>query len=441
MVACGERRNNASREVGAKALRLQGSKGKGEDARTYIRAGGSSETDAGIYWTRGHPATCRRTAMKVAMIYYQFLDAKGERRLIGGVETYLSYLSQLCLKEGVEPLLFQCADEQFKRTVDDISVFGVPTANLSIKQKRQALYEAAIKHIDPVKDILIFGSHQCSVPTCNPRCVLIQHGVSWDLPTRYSTQRWFCRTGIGARLKKRQSIRKVLHLLQNCQAWVCVDYNFVNWYRTIIVDDLPDKIWVIPNCAPIASAEEVARHKKKVGDVSILFARRFTPYRGTRIMADAVERLLLTHSNVKFTFAGEGPDEFWLRDRFKGEKRVRFSKFAPEETTAIHLVHDIAVIPSVGSEGTSLSVAEAMGAGCAVVATAVGGITNMIIDQYNGLLTMPSSESLLRAISSLVTNPSLREDLGKRAYETARTAFCREFWNARWKSVLAEIRR
>lgn len=377
--------------------------------------------------------------MRVAMIHNKFLNAKGDKRAVGGIETYLSYLSQLCLKEGYEPVLFQCADEQFIRVVDGMAVFGVPTANRSTKQKKQILYEAAMKHIDPTRDILIFGAHFCSVPTSNPRCVLIQHGVSWDLPTRYSTQKRFCRTGIGARLKKRQMIRNVLRCFHNCQARVCVDYNFVNWYRTKIVDDLPDKIWVIPNCAPSASSKEIARRKEKAEGVSILFARRFTPYRGTRIMANVVERLLLTHSNVKFTFAGEGPDESWLRERLGREDRVRFIRFKQEETTAIHLSHDIAVIPSIASEGTSLSVAEAMGAGCAIVATAVGGITNMIIDQYNGLLAMPNSESLLHAISSLVTDSLLRKELGQKAYETARTAFCRELWEARWRRVLAKI--
>jgi glycosyltransferase involved in cell wall biosynthesis len=378
--------------------------------------------------------------MKIAMIYYQFLDLKGTERAVGGIETYLTYLSQLCLKEGYEPVLFQCADEQFKRMVDGMTIFGVPCVNRSLKQKRQILYKAAMEHIDPLRDILIFGADHCSIPTSNPRCISIQHGVAWDLPTRYfCTHRMLYRRFAGSDIKKLFTIRKAIRCFENCSTRVCVDYNFLNWYKTIIPDDLPDNIWVIPNCAPIASVEEVANRKEQSENVSILFARRFEPYRGTRIMADAVKNLLASHSNVTFTFAGEGPDEPWLQERFAGEKRVFFTKYLPEQTTAVHLNHDIAVIPSIASEGTSLSVGEAMGAGCAVVATAVGGITNMLIDQYNGLLVMPNSESLLKAISSLVSNTALRIELGKRAYETAHTAFCREVWEARWRSVLTKI--
>ena len=161
--------------------------------------------------------------------------------------------------------------------------------------------------------------------------------------------------------------------------------------------------------------------------------------RGTRIFSEATECLLSKYPDVSFTFAGEGPEEQWLRAKFTDVNRVRFTKYMPDEALDIHLKHDIAVIPSIASEGTSNSVAEAMGAGCTIVATAVGGITNMVIDHYNGLLTMPNSKSLLHALSSLVTNPSLREELGYRAYETARTAFCRELWEERWRSVLTKI--
>jgi len=374
--------------------------------------------------------------MRVAMIHNQFLDAKGERRLIGGVETYLSYLSQLCLKDGHEPIIFQGADRPFQRTVDGILVFGVPTVNKDIKQTNSMLYEAAIKQIDPAKDVVVFGAHYCSVPTNNPRCILVQHGVSWDLPTSYFTKRWSCKFGLGARIKKWVNTRNEVRCFENCRTRVCVDYNFLNWYRTKIVDELDNAIHVIPNCAPIASAEEVNSRKGNAENISILFARRFTPHRGTRLIAGVIKSMISKGVEFEFTFAGEGPDECWLRERFMREKRVHFTKFGLEETTAVHLSHDIAVIPSIASEGTSLSVAEAMGAGCAVVATAVGGITNMIIDQYNGLLAMPNSESLLRAMSSLVTNPSLREELGKRAYETARTAFCRELWEMKWRDVL-----
>jgi len=42
--------------------------------------------------------------MKVAILYYCFLDMNGVERRIGGVETYLSYLADLCAEMGRTPL-------------------------------------------------------------------------------------------------------------------------------------------------------------------------------------------------------------------------------------------------------------------------------------------------------------------------------------------------
>ena len=105
----------------------------------------------------------------------------------------------------------------------------------------------------------------------------------------------------------------------------------------------------------------------------------------------------------------------------------------------VHLAHDIVVVPSLGSEGTSLSVAEGMGAGCAVVATNVGGITNMIIDGYNGLLVMPTAAALTTALERVIADPELRQALGSKAYETAVRSFSLEVWEAKWRQVLEEV--
>ena len=101
--------------------------------------------------------------------------------------------------------------------------------------------------------------------------------------------------------------------------------------------------------------------------------------------------------------------------------------------------HHIAVVPSLASEGTSLSVVEAMGAGCAVVATCVGGITNMIIDGHNGLLVMPDPSSLHAALRTLIEDGTLRRDLATEARRCARTSFSLPVWRQRWRAVLEQV--
>jgi glycosyltransferase involved in cell wall biosynthesis len=101
--------------------------------------------------------------------------------------------------------------------------------------------------------------------------------------------------------------------------------------------------------------------------------------------------------------------------------------------------HDIAIIPSLASEGTSLAVAEAMGSGCVVVATGVGGITNMVIDGYNGLLITPNVDSIVSAVETIINNPDSSIEVAINGYNTAKNAFCLQRWQQQWLSVIEKI--
>jgi glycosyltransferase involved in cell wall biosynthesis len=59
-------------------------------------------------------------------------------------------------------------------------------------------------------------------------------------------------------------------------------------------------------------------------------------------------------------------------------------------------------------------VIESLAAGCPVIATPVGGVTDIISDGTNGLLVaVGDDEALAGAIHRLVADPALRERLGR----------------------------
>jgi glycosyltransferase involved in cell wall biosynthesis len=76
---------------------------------------------------------------------------------------------------------------------------------------------------------------------------------------------------------------------------------------------------------------------------------------------------------------------------------------------------DIFVLPSRG-DCLSLAVAEAMACGLPIVATPIGGLTELVSDGDNGYLVPPSSpDQLSRAVSTLVNDASLRQRMGARS--------------------------
>lgn len=63
--------------------------------------------------------------------------------------------------------------------------------------------------------------------------------------------------------------------------------------------------------------------------------------------------------------------------------------------------HHVAVIPTLWSEGTSLACVEAIAAGLPVVVTPVGGLGNLVVPGFNGLIAKPDAASLASAIAQL----------------------------------------
>jgi glycogen(starch) synthase len=98
---------------------------------------------------------------------------------------------------------------------------------------------------------------------------------------------------------------------------------------------------------------------------------------------------------------------------------------ARQDLPRIYRSAAICVVPSL-YENFPYTALEAMAAGCAVVASDVGGIPEMITHGRDGLLVPPGSpEHLGRAIARLLLDPGTARDLGAAARTTVRTRFDR----------------
>tara|TARA_Y100000031_G_scaffold70041_1_gene77701 strand:- start:5463 stop:6614 length:1152 start_codon:yes stop_codon:yes gene_type:complete len=114
--------------------------------------------------------------------------------------------------------------------------------------------------------------------------------------------------------------------------------------------------------------------------------------------------------------SGENPDK---------EKMYKFVKEYNLEN--VHLIEwidnaatylkafDIFVLPSI-KEGLPYTIIEAMAAQLSIIATNVGGISEMITDQENGLLVQPkNSRQLAEKITYLLNNPEIAKKLAQKA--------------------------
>lgn len=157
----------------------------------------------------------------------------------------------------------------------------------------------------------------------------------------------------------------------------------------------------------------------------ILTLARLIPAKGLTTLLTTAELVQDKFPAARFIIAGDGPEKINLQDqaarlnRRVGGEVIRLVG-AVADPLPYYAAADLFVLPS-WSEGLPLSILEAQASGLPVVATAVGGIPEVIIPDQTGLLVPPQNPTLLaEAICRLLADVDGRQRLA--AAGRARTA-------------------
>ena len=163
----------------------------------------------------------------------------------------------------------------------------------------------------------------------------------------------------------------------------------------------------------------------KETDLIVTLVGRISRLKGHKLLLDVFITNLIQYENIKLLFVGSPVEgqEYYLEEIEnsiiinKLEKRVKIVPFS-NDLNIIWSITDIAVMPSTEAESFGLVAAEAMLAKKPVVASNLGGLTEIIINNETGYLFDPKNKSdFFVAISKLIENPSLRTEFGKNGYE------------------------
>jgi glycosyltransferase involved in cell wall biosynthesis len=180
----------------------------------------------------------------------------------------------------------------------------------------------------------------------------------------------------------------------------------------------PERVSVLPNPAPepppLPPRAELRAELGLDGD-SLVFAGRLGPQKALVVLLEALAGL----PGVRLTVAGDGPERAALERRSRElglDGRVSFLGSVPRERVLrLFRAADAAVLPSAW-ENFPHTVVEALAVGCPVIATAVGGVPEVVRDGENGLLVPPGDPSALRdAIARFFAEDELRERLAAAA--------------------------
>ncbi|MEU4303538.1 glycosyltransferase family 4 protein [Kitasatospora aureofaciens] len=151
----------------------------------------------------------------------------------------------------------------------------------------------------------------------------------------------------------------------------------------------------------------------------VLAVGRLVPQKAFGLLLDATGELSALDPEPLLLLAGDGPEAVPLRERVTAEKLpVRLLGYRTDVPDLLAAA-DVVVVSSRW-EARSLVVQEAMRAGAPVVATAVGGIPELVGDA--AVLVAPGDPAALgRAVRELLADPARRERLVAAGRQQAET--------------------
>ena len=184
----------------------------------------------------------------------------------------------------------------------------------------------------------------------------------------------------------------------------------------------PSDVIVIPNGLDLtrfgkSPDQDLAASLGVAGRPCVIVVSNFIRYKGHEYFLRAWRHVLVEFPSAVALLAGDGVFRAEIEricDDLNIRHSVRFLGVRPDVPALLALA-DVYVHPSL-QEGYSNALLEAMAAGKAVVATAVGGNVEAVSDGVTGLLVPPADAAALeRAIARLLGDSHTARAMGERA--------------------------
>jgi glycosyltransferase involved in cell wall biosynthesis len=150
-------------------------------------------------------------------------------------------------------------------------------------------------------------------------------------------------------------------------------------------------------------------------DFVVGFVGRLSPEKNVPMILECAKRL----PEVSFVIVGGGPQEMPLKQMAASLKNVFFIG-ARQDVEKYYAAFDVLILPS-HMEGMPLVILEAMATGTPVIATDVGGISEVVNNDLNGCLVWNSKDiGLFVSAINFVRDDVMREQLSNNSIEMAR---------------------
>lgn len=203
----------------------------------------------------------------------------------------------------------------------------------------------------------------------------------------------------------------------------------------------PDRVTLLPN-AFAAPSNRVDRPEARAllgiapDDVAIGWVGRLSPEKGLDVLLEALVQV----PGASLSVLGIGRQHGELlhqAERLGVTGRVRWHGLVPD-AARLYPAFDLFVLSS-RTEGTPIALFEAMAAGVPVVATAVGGVPDVITEKEALLLPSESPEALADAIKAVLHQPEAAQARARAARQRLESRFALQPWLDGHETMYREI--
>lgn len=165
---------------------------------------------------------------------------------------------------------------------------------------------------------------------------------------------------------------------------------------------------------PQSSANSDSRKAPVIGMVAQLIKRK-----GHRFVLESLPAIQKNYPDVRLVFFGRGPESARLQihaEKLGIEHAVTFAGFRKDINHWLGCL-DVFIHPPL-TEGLGVAVLQAAAASLPIVASRVGGVTEIIEDGVNGLLIDPESpEQIAKGVLTLLDDREVALEMGKAAHQ------------------------
>lgn len=241
-----------------------------------------------------------------------------------------------------------------------------------------------------------------------PRILVSIHGTVRDL--KYSENQ--IRHAIVRDVLEPATLSMATHIITVCE--YAAGREFLAPYQNKFVGVVPNGVDL-----PVVSNLDRLSNRHKLGisndEVVAVCVSRLTREKGYFLLAEAMRALPALRHRMKLLVVGDGPDRTSIEEALAGLEGVEVIFLGHRnDVGSILCAADFFIFPSL-HENLSNALLEAMSYGLPVVASAVGGNTE-VVDHGGGMLvSIEDPISLAQAITKYVDDETLRHEDGIRA--------------------------